>query len=97
MKLAESTCVTSSSTIKPQSSRQDGTGTKTEIQILFILENVKLKERERKRNRDREVKRLKHTLKAEQGPNYISQCSVQCTFLQCMTGFHFAVRFINNE
>ena len=33
MKLEESTCLTSGSTTKPQSSRQYGTGTKTEIQI----------------------------------------------------------------
>ena len=32
-KLEESTCLTSGSTTKPQSSRQYGTGTKTEIQI----------------------------------------------------------------
>ena len=31
--LEESTCLTSGSTTKPQSSRQYGTGTKTEIQI----------------------------------------------------------------
>ena len=31
MKLEESACLTSSSTTKPQSSRQYGTGTKTEI------------------------------------------------------------------
>ena len=31
MELEESTCLTSSSTTKPQSSRQYGTGTKTEI------------------------------------------------------------------
>ena len=31
MKLEESTCLTSDSTTKPQSSRQYGTGTKTEI------------------------------------------------------------------
>ena len=31
MKLEESTCLTSGSTTKPQSSRQYGTGTKTEI------------------------------------------------------------------
>ena len=31
--LEESTCLTSGSTIKPQSSKQYGTGTKTEIQI----------------------------------------------------------------
>ena len=34
MKLEESTCLTSGSTIKPQSSRQYGTGTKTEIQKI---------------------------------------------------------------
>ena len=33
MELEESTCPTSGSTTKPQSSRQYGTGTKTEIQI----------------------------------------------------------------
>ena len=33
MELEESTCLTSGSTTKPQSSRQYGTGTKTEIQI----------------------------------------------------------------
>ena len=33
MELDESTCLTSGSTTKPQSSRQYGTGTKTEIQI----------------------------------------------------------------
>ena len=33
MELEESTCLTSDSTRKPQSSRQYGTGTKTEIQI----------------------------------------------------------------
>ena len=33
MELKESTCLTSGSTTKPQSSRQYGTGTKTEIQI----------------------------------------------------------------
>ena len=33
MELEESTCLTSGSTAKPQSSRQYGTGTKTEIQI----------------------------------------------------------------
>ena len=33
MELEESTCLTSRSTTKPQSSRQYGTGTKTEIQI----------------------------------------------------------------
>ena len=33
MVLEESTCLTSGSTTKPQSSRQYGTGTKTEIQI----------------------------------------------------------------
>ena len=33
MELEESTCQTSGSTTKPQSSRQYGTGTKTEIQI----------------------------------------------------------------
>ena len=33
MELEESTCLTSDSTTKPQSSRQYGTGTKTEIQI----------------------------------------------------------------
>ena len=33
MELEESTCLTSGSSIKPQSSRQYGTGTKTEIQI----------------------------------------------------------------
>ena len=32
MELQESTCLTSGSTTKPQSSRQYGTGTKTEIQ-----------------------------------------------------------------
>ena len=31
MELEESTCLTSGSTTKPQSSRQHGTGTKTEI------------------------------------------------------------------
>ena len=31
MELEESTCLTSDSTTKPQSSRQYGTGTKTEI------------------------------------------------------------------
>ena len=33
MELEESTCLTSGSTTKPQSSRQYGTGTKTKIQI----------------------------------------------------------------
>ena len=33
MELEESTCLTSGSTTKPQSSKQYGTGTKTEIQI----------------------------------------------------------------
>ena len=33
MELEESTCLTSDSITKPQSSRQYGTGTKTEIQI----------------------------------------------------------------
>ena len=33
MELEESTCLTSGSTTKPQSSRQYGTGAKTEIQI----------------------------------------------------------------
>ena len=33
MELEESTCLTSGSTTKPQSSRQYGTGTETEIQI----------------------------------------------------------------
>ena len=33
MELEESTCLTSGSNTKPQSSRQYGTGTKTEIQI----------------------------------------------------------------
>ena len=33
MELKESTCLTSGTTIKPQSSRQYGTGTKTEIQL----------------------------------------------------------------
>ena len=33
MELEESTCLTTGSTTKPQSSRQYGTGTKTEIQI----------------------------------------------------------------
>ena len=33
MELEESTCLTSGSTTKPQSSRQYGNGTKTEIQI----------------------------------------------------------------
>ena len=33
MQLEESTCLTSGSTTKPQSSKQYGTGTKTEIQI----------------------------------------------------------------
>ena len=33
MELEESTCLTSGSTTKPQSSRQYGIGTKTEIQI----------------------------------------------------------------
>ena len=33
MELEESTCLTSGSTTKPQSSRQYGTGTKTDIQI----------------------------------------------------------------
>ena len=33
MELEESTCLTSGSTTKPQSSRQYGTGTKTEIKI----------------------------------------------------------------
>ena len=33
MEMEESTCLTSGSTTKPQSSRQYGTGTKTEIQI----------------------------------------------------------------
>ena len=33
MKLEESTCLTSGSTTKPQSSRQYGPGTKTEIEI----------------------------------------------------------------
>ena len=33
MELEESTCLTSGSTTKPQSSRQYGTGTKTEVQI----------------------------------------------------------------
>ena len=33
MELEKSTCLTSGSTTKPQSSRQYGTGTKTEIQI----------------------------------------------------------------
>ena len=33
MELEETTCLTSGSTTKPQSSRQYGTGTKTEIQI----------------------------------------------------------------
>ena len=33
MELEESTCLTSGSTTKPQSSRQYGTGTKAEIQV----------------------------------------------------------------
>ena len=33
MELEESTCLTSDSTTKPQSSRQYGIGTKTDIQI----------------------------------------------------------------
>ena len=33
MELEESTCLTSGSTTKPQSTREYGTGTKTEIQI----------------------------------------------------------------
>ena len=33
MELEESTCLTSGSTTKPQSSRQYGTGTKTEIEV----------------------------------------------------------------
>ena len=40
MKLEESTCLTSGSTTKPQSSRQYGTGTKTEIQINGTKQKV---------------------------------------------------------
>ena len=39
MELEESTCLTSGSTTKPQSSRQYGTGTKTEI----LINGTKLK------------------------------------------------------
>ena len=40
MELEESTCLTSGSTTKPQSSRQYGTGTKTEIQINGTKQNA---------------------------------------------------------
>ena len=40
MEPEESTCLTSGSTTKPQSSRQYGTGTKTEIQINGTKQNA---------------------------------------------------------
>ena len=41
MELEQSTCLTSGSTTKPQSSRQYGTGTKTEIQINRTKQKAK--------------------------------------------------------
>ena len=40
LELEESTCLTSGSTTKPQSARQDSTGTKTEIQINGIKQKA---------------------------------------------------------
>ena len=45
MELEESTCLTSGSTTKPQSSRQYGTGTKTEIQINGKIESPEINPR----------------------------------------------------